>query len=484
MSCSNVPEAQGTAEEEVTLMPRRQKITRVDKSICQRCKVAKSLYLVRSTAYCKPCLQGFIHNRFVRQLHPALLVNHAKKTPKSHLGFRLPPQAGNVVVGLSGGAGSMAMLDLLMSNGYIGKGDGSVADKTKGERDIVWDRGYVVYVEFAGVINDMEDRMEGMRAVAEERGLEFVGLRAEDVFDEKLGGESLEVDLSVRDLPILERPNRASSSSSPTPLHSLQSLLASLPPPSRPALLSNILSTLLHCASATLPNISHLILGETSTRQAQRVISGTASGRGWALPLELADSYTLPSSKIVRLKPMREMSMKEVTIYCHTKRLSSFNERKWDHAGPAGKRGKGGIGSLEMLTEQFIAGLSVTHPATVSTINRTGDKLTFSGKVQSDLCPVCEMPVDESALEWKSRSGLTSLSKETEVVEPTSSSGPTLAPLLCYACLTTFTPTAMGKEVKADRVQLPHWIRDGVRQREVGRQKMKEEIGQYLLDND
>jgi cytoplasmic tRNA 2-thiolation protein 2 len=41
---------------------------------------------------------------------------------------------------------------------------------------------------------------------------------------------------------------------------------------------------------------------------------------------------------------------------------------------------------------EFIAALNVTHPATVSTITRTGDKLVFpGGSVRDKLCPLCQM---------------------------------------------------------------------------------------------
>ena len=83
----------------------------------------------------------------------------------------------------------MAMLDMLCRGGYVGKGDGQVADKTKGEKETVWDQGIVVYVEFCGIIGGV-DRTEIMRNVAEGRGLKFVGLRAEDVFDPSLHGRS------------------------------------------------------------------------------------------------------------------------------------------------------------------------------------------------------------------------------------------------------------------------------------------------------
>jgi cytoplasmic tRNA 2-thiolation protein 2 len=207
----------------------------------------------------------------------------------------------------------------------------------------------------------------------------------------------------------------ASSSSSLSPLESLRSILSSLPPPSRPSLLSRILDHLLALTANSLPNTSHLFLGETSSRQAERIISGTALGRGWALPLELAASYKLPTfeagaDQIMQLKPLKDITIREAAIWCHNARLPTMNSRGWGGVkakddGKRDARGKGGVASLEMLTEresntvgvwlilEFIAGLSVTHPSTVSTINRTGEKLVFPGDADKTLCPVCEQYV-------------------------------------------------------------------------------------------
>ena len=103
----------------------------------------------------------------------------------------------------------MAMLDLLNHGEFVGRGDGKRADLTKGEKEAIWDSGTVVYVDFSGVLEDGqgEDRTEWLKAVAEERGMGLLALKAEDVFDPSLqerisGGTSsrtprkLRVDLS------------------------------------------------------------------------------------------------------------------------------------------------------------------------------------------------------------------------------------------------------------------------------------------------
>jgi cytoplasmic tRNA 2-thiolation protein 2 len=134
-----------------------------------------------------------------------------------------------------------------------------------------------------------------------------------------------------------------------------------------------------------------LLLGETSTRQAQNIIAGAAIGNGWGLPIELQGVYmfpkfgpsvpTLPSTvddslpvtrsstpvpqpadHITRIKPLRESMIKEAAYYCHIKRIPTINHRMWDRTigsmtgqirikGVGEARGKGGINSLEKLTE-------------------------------------------------------------------------------------------------------------------------------------
>lgn len=89
----------------------------------------------------------------------------------------------------------MAMLDLLLKGDFVGKGKGGSkkADKTKGEKEVTWDRGTVVFVDFGGVVEGEGGKMEMLRGVAEDNDLGFLGLRAEDVFDpdlrRRLGGK-------------------------------------------------------------------------------------------------------------------------------------------------------------------------------------------------------------------------------------------------------------------------------------------------------
>lgn len=87
-------------------------------------------------------------------------------------------------------------------------------------------------------------------------------------------------------------------------------------------------------------------MGETSTREAQRVISGTAMGRGWALPLELAASRTKQEQSWKNMKPMKEITVKDAAICCHLRGVPTVNHRLW------GREGKGKAVTIEGLTER------------------------------------------------------------------------------------------------------------------------------------
>jgi hypothetical protein len=60
---------------------------------------------------------------------------------------------------------------------------------------------------------------------------------------------------------------------------------------------------------------------------------------------------------VVRIKPMKEVSLKEAALWCHLKGIPTMNSRGWEDAGMIGEhtkkdaRGKGMM-SLEMLTER------------------------------------------------------------------------------------------------------------------------------------
>jgi hypothetical protein len=57
--------------------------------------------------------------------------------------------------------------------------------------------------------------------------------------------------------------------------------------------------------------------------------------------------------------------------------------------------------------------------------------------------------------------------------------------MLCYSCLTTFTPSSTRKGAdKGQPAYLPQWVAESVRKREVPREEMRAGISGFLLDGE
>lgn len=91
-------------------------------------------------------------------------------------------QEKSLLIALSGGAGSTAMLQILHKRGYWATSEGEVRDRTKGQKDIVWSTAWAVHVDFSSVTG-LQSQTERLRALAEGKGLKFLALKAEDAFD-------------------------------------------------------------------------------------------------------------------------------------------------------------------------------------------------------------------------------------------------------------------------------------------------------------
>lgn len=304
--------------------------------------------------------------------------------------------------------------------------------------------------------------------------------------------------------------------------------------------MSHILNALLNAASTYLPNISHVLIGETSTRQAERIISATASGRGWALPLELATTLELDNG-VKRISPMKDLSYKEAAFSCRIRRLETRNYRGWDRtkvgAGSDKReaRGKGGAMSIEGLTEResktaigsemgerSLMYVRIHHGAQCDTprycfyhrqnrgqtrLPRRADRsekalpalsnVSEPGPMtQQQLTNFSSRPVDPSALEWKSRTGLTALpgklnpptaldsgrQTDSSRAQSQSTHSSQLAPLLCYSCLATLTPSSHAKkdQLALNDVELPIWVGRRVA---VERDQMRSQVAEFLLED-
>jgi cytoplasmic tRNA 2-thiolation protein 2 len=129
-------------------------------------------------------------------------------------------------------------------------------------------------------------------------------------------------------------------------------------------------------------------VGDNATRLAVRLLGDVAQGRGRTIPLDtgfIDDRAT----DVLLIRPLREFPANEVVMYATFNGLHSVSIPHLTTLEPEHT-------SIERLTESFVAGLQVDFPSTVSTVFRTGDKLTVGGDTQL-LCALCQAPTGPPA---------------------------------------------------------------------------------------
>ncbi|TRY53594.1 hypothetical protein DNTS_015942 [Danionella cerebrum] len=114
-------------------------------------------------------------------------------------------------------------------------------------------------------------------------------------------------------------------------------------------------------------NFSKVMMGESCSRLAVKLLSNIAVGRGAALASDTG-FCDLRFGDVVIVRPMRDYSSKEITFYSRIFRVPSvfipgLDTKNHDKA------------SIQSLTERFVTNLQADFPSTVSTIYRTSEKL-------------------------------------------------------------------------------------------------------------
>ncbi|XP_074532140.1 cytoplasmic tRNA 2-thiolation protein 2-like [Halichoeres trimaculatus] len=264
---------------------------------------------------------------------------------------------------------------------------------------------------------------------------------------------------------------------------------------------------LVHTARAE--GYSKLMLGDSCTRLAVKLLTSVSLGRG----AQLAQDTGFSDSRygdITLVRPMRDYSSKEIAYYNHMFNVPSvfipgLETKMSDKA------------SIQRLTESFVTRLQADFPHTVSAIYRTSEKLqTACGSPSTaDLCDRCLfcMCALDTAVESASAFNMTLISEQLSQIKPSAELGkqtpdappgqccssgggedcgraaggggccssakapqtPDLRSLLCYSCQRTTKDMA-----SVDR--LPLYILSEAQKRQ-RRSQMREEISEFLLDD-
>ena len=150
-----------------------------------------------------------------------------------------------------------------------------------------------------------------------------------------------------------------------------------------------------------------ILTAETSSRLSVELLSGVAGGVGAGLPHRVGFRDSRDSVNILR--PMRELSGKEVYLYCTYHRLTTWHGQEPPPSD-----------TIRRVTQEFLFGLQENFPSTIPTVNKTGDKLTvMEGESGEDCCCLCGASLDtetvqHNALQATLYSSLISAGGQTE----------------------------------------------------------------------
>ena len=131
---------------------------------------------------------------------------------------------------------------------------------------------------------------------------------------------------------------------------------------------------------------SKVFTAEHGTDLAVDLLSGVAGGAGGSLAQRIGFKDQRDGDVTV-MRPMRDVSGKEVALYSHLHHLSTVTKGKtWG-------TGENVLYSLHKLTEDFLVGLQQDFPATIPTIFKTGDKLCAEPN-EAEGCLLCQGALD------------------------------------------------------------------------------------------
>ncbi|KAJ2725079.1 Cytoplasmic tRNA 2-thiolation protein 2 [Coemansia sp. Benny D115] len=447
-----------------------EKVTRFERKRvpgkCIKCKRAQPNVTIRGCLYCKPC--------FVRA-SVAKFRTALSKSRKSHP----MPVTARAMVAVSGGPASSAMAQLALDYHRSVAMKGGTAQPLYA--DVV-----IGHVDESALFEQLSGGAGALRVrdVVPEGAAEWFEARLEDVFAESDGvllrvaksglGEASD---GGRVFAQLAKP--ADSAPEP-PRERLRRLFDGLASATDREAMLDAVKTELLVRLAQRANCQVLLLGDSATRLATKVVSLTCRGRGLSLPLETAAESTWFDGVVV-MRPMRDFTAKEVGFF-----------NRWTRQPvvcvPTFTTGLPFRASIGRLAESFVAGLDGEFSSTVATVCRTVHKLEPSPEaLQAPHCVVCAMPAEPSNAQARVPNGATQLTVPSP--EQTGTSGKTslsdqIEVQLCYSCRNTL---GFAAAVPGD-LMLPSFCIDRLKNHPVtagpeGREVLRKQIAEFLIDD-
>ncbi|NXL67467.1 CTU2 protein, partial [Chordeiles acutipennis] len=159
--------------------------------------------------------------------------------------------------------------------------------------------------------------------------------------------------------------------------------------------LLQMLRTHLILQTARTRGYTKVMTGESCTRVAIKLLTNLALGRGAFLAVDTGFVDDRHGDVMV-VRPMREYTAKEIAFYNHFFSVPTVITP----ALPTKRREKP---SIHRLIERFLLGLQEDFPSTISTVYRTGEKLSpapAKASCESQRCLLCLCALDIAGGEW------------------------------------------------------------------------------------
>ncbi|KAF2905089.1 hypothetical protein ILUMI_01073 [Ignelater luminosus] len=120
---------------------------------------------------------------------------------------------------------------------------------------------------------------------------------------------------------------------------------------------------------------------------ASQLLTSISLGRGSNAAFDIG-TVDLRNDEVTIIRPLRNFSIKELALY------NVFN-----NLNPVSflKASQNPYSSVQNLMEKFVSDLQINYPSTISTIVRTGDKLSIDKNFeQNEKCPLCKVPLENT----------------------------------------------------------------------------------------
>ncbi|XP_054245650.1 cytoplasmic tRNA 2-thiolation protein 2 [Indicator indicator] len=194
--------------------------------------------------------------------------------------------------------------------------------------------------------------------------------------------------------------------------------------------LLQMLRTHLILQTARTRGYTKVMTGESCTRVAIKLLTNMSLGRGAFVAVDTGFVDDRHGDVIV-VRPMRDYTAKEIAFYNHFFSVPTvtvpplFTKRREKP-------------SIRYLIERFLLGLQEDFPSTISTVYRTGEKLSpdpAKASCEEERCLLCLCALD---IAWEEDLALEPTLILEEPEESGAESKAAFIPLLCYGCRLTF----------------------------------------------